>query len=85
MSHLMFLAVPLFIVIQLQVLFFICTTPLILYKLYNVIVSYRFFTKFENMIRISNQILWLLFHMSFMLLYIVDRLPNEIIHSDKIS
>ena len=37
------------------------------------------------MIRISNQILWLLFHMSFMLLYIVDRLPNEIIHSDKIS
>lgn len=70
-SFAMSVVIPMFIVLGNKVLFFVFVTPLIAWRFYMAIKYRKYFSCFKNLIKLSGQLLWLVYHLSFFALFIL--------------
>lgn len=68
---LMNIFIPIFVTINNRVIFFILVTPIIIWRFYYTIINRKVYNLFENIIRISGKIVWIIYHFAFLFLYIL--------------
>ena len=70
-SFSMSVLIPMFIVLGNKVLFFVFVTPLISWRFFMAIKFRKYFSCFKNLIKLSGQLLWLVYHLSYLALFIL--------------
>jgi hypothetical protein len=78
-SFAMSVVIPMFIVLGNKALFFVFVTPLIVWRFYMAVKFRKYFSCFKNLIKLSGQSLWLVYHLSYLALFIFESLnatPN---------
>jgi hypothetical protein len=69
-------SISLMVTLNNTLIFFIFITPIILWRFYLSIKNRKYFNKFSNFIKFSNNIVWVIHHFSFIflfLLYIINK------------
>ena len=74
-SHfLMNIFIPIFVTLSNRTIFFALVTPIILWRFYHAIVNRKVYNISENILRISDKTIWIIYHFSFIILYVLEKL-----------
>ena len=74
-SHfLMNIFIPIFVTLFNRTVFFVVVTPIIVWRFYYTLANRKVYNLFENFIALMNKTVWLVYHFSFLLLYVLERL-----------